>query len=143
MARKGSTAARRSPRKLPQQGRSQATWRAIVEASAQVIATDGYEAASVARIAEVAGGSIGSLYQYFPTKEALVTAVQERLTQTIIGFIEPRLLALAGAPLREGVREVSKLCVEAHALDLALLRALVDTPQAGPPSPLIEFDRRL
>ncbi len=65
-------------RRTPRQERSKATREAIVEAAARVFSEVGLERATTARIAEVAGVSPGSMYQYFPSKEALVTALFER-----------------------------------------------------------------
>jgi AcrR family transcriptional regulator len=67
-----------SPRKLPQQGRSRETVDALLEATAQLLVRDGYDKASTNKIALKAGVSIGSLYQYFPSKEALVSELLER-----------------------------------------------------------------
>src|SRR5487761_943127 len=79
MARKLRT----NPRKLASQERSRATVDALLEATTRVLIKEGYDRASTNRIAEVAGVSIGSLYQYFPSKEALVAAVIDRHTQEI------------------------------------------------------------
>jgi AcrR family transcriptional regulator len=64
------------PRKSPLQGRSRVTVDAIL-AAAQVFATHGYAAETTNRIAERAGISIGSLYEYFPNKDALLVAILE------------------------------------------------------------------
>lgn len=61
--------------RAPRQKRSQETADAIVEAAARVFAEMGLERATTNRIAEVAGVSVGSLYQYFPDKHALLTAI--------------------------------------------------------------------
>jgi AcrR family transcriptional regulator len=71
MARKPAT----NPRKSASQERSRLTVEALLEATARVLMKDGYDRASTNKIAAVAGVSIGSLYQYFPSKEALVAAV--------------------------------------------------------------------
>jgi AcrR family transcriptional regulator len=77
-----ATNRRVTPRKRPAQGRSKATVDAIVQATARVLLKDGYEACTTNRVAETAGVSIGSVYQYFPNKESLVVAVMEgHLTQ--------------------------------------------------------------
>jgi AcrR family transcriptional regulator len=60
------------PRKTPRQARARATVDAIVLAAAPILRSDGPEALNTNRIAEVAGVSIGSLYQYFPNKETRV-----------------------------------------------------------------------
>lgn len=61
-----------APRKLPRQGRSRLLVDAIVQACQKVLEEEGAEQLSTNRIAEVAGVTIGSLYQYFPNKEAIL-----------------------------------------------------------------------
>ena len=68
----------KTPRRRPSQQRAQATVEAIVEAAAQVFERHGYAAGTTNRIAERAGVSIGSLYQYFDDKEAVLVAVAEQ-----------------------------------------------------------------
>jgi len=65
-------------RRAPRQTRSKQTADAIVEAAARVFTEDGLQAATTNRIAQVAGVSVGSLYQYFPSKHALLTALFDR-----------------------------------------------------------------
>jgi AcrR family transcriptional regulator len=69
---------RLEPRKRPVQKRSQATVDDILSAAAQVFEAHGYAAGTTNRIAERAGVSIGTLYQYFPSKEAIAVALLER-----------------------------------------------------------------
>ena len=66
------------PRKMPRQRRAQATVEDVLAAAAQVFEALGYAAGTTNRIAERAGVSIGTLYQYFPSKEALAVALLER-----------------------------------------------------------------
>ena len=61
-----------SPRKRPRQTRAVATVEAILEAAAHILEAGGLAAFNTNAIAEKAGVSIGSLYQYFPTKEAIL-----------------------------------------------------------------------
>ncbi|HVH48069.1 MAG TPA: TetR/AcrR family transcriptional regulator, partial [Labilithrix sp.] len=68
----------RRERKPPQQARAQQTVRAILEATVQILDREGLEAATTTRIAEVAGVSIGSLYQYFSHRDAILNALQNR-----------------------------------------------------------------
>ena len=58
--------------------RAQATVDAILAAAAQILVKHGYEGTNTNRIAEAAGVSVGSLYQYFPNKESIVVALMER-----------------------------------------------------------------
>lgn len=67
-----------SARKRPQQPRAKETVRAILEATAQILDRESLEAATTTRIAEVAGVSIGSLYQYFSHRDAILDALQDR-----------------------------------------------------------------
>lgn len=65
-------------RKKPRQARAAATIGAIVEAAAQILQKEGEEGLTTAKIAERAGVSIGSLYQYFPNREAVLLALIRR-----------------------------------------------------------------
>jgi AcrR family transcriptional regulator len=67
-----------APRKRPTQQRARDTVAAILVAAAHILETEGPERATTNRIAELAGVSIGSLYQYFPNKHAVVAALRER-----------------------------------------------------------------
>jgi AcrR family transcriptional regulator len=62
---------------MPRQARARATVEAMIEATARILTAEGPDALNTNRIAEVAGVSVGSLYQYFPSKEALVALVME------------------------------------------------------------------
>src|ERR1700679_2597817 len=64
-----------SPRKSPKQSRSRTLVDSAVEAAARILSKLGYDGASTNRVAEAAGISIGSLYQYFPNKDSLMGAV--------------------------------------------------------------------
>lgn len=84
-------------RKKPTQARAAATIEAIVEAAAQVLQKEGEEALTTAKVAERAGVSIGSIYQYFPNKDAILLALIRRERDLIgaevarkIAEIEPR-----------------------------------------------------
>ncbi len=65
-------------RKRPSQGRSRVTVTSILEAADRILRVDGYAAASTNRVARVAGFSVGSLYQYFRDKQAIVGALIDR-----------------------------------------------------------------
>lgn len=69
---------RLDPRKQPIQKRSKATVDDLLSAAAQVFESCGYAAGTTNRIADRAGASIGTLYQYFPSKEAIAVALLER-----------------------------------------------------------------
>jgi AcrR family transcriptional regulator len=70
--------AERSPRKAPQQARSRLMRARILEASLRVLRDEGALGFTTTRVASEAGISVGSLYQYFPNKHALVAAMHEQ-----------------------------------------------------------------
>jgi len=81
-------------RKKPRQQRSRATYDAILEAAAQLFGQLGYQATTTNKVAEKAGVSIGSLYQYFPHKEALILALSEQHMEqsgAVLGAVFQRL----------------------------------------------------
>jgi AcrR family transcriptional regulator len=71
-------------RREPRQARSRATVAAIREAAARVLVAEGYERATTNRIAEVAGVSIGTLYQYFDSRDAVLDALAADLLAAVI-----------------------------------------------------------
>ncbi len=89
------------PRK-PQQPRARATVNAIVEAGFISLARNGVENTTTRHIADIAGVSVGSLYQYFESKEALVDALMEKLADDIAQGLR-RLPLADSAGLRETV----------------------------------------
>src|SRR5215469_5687650 len=92
------------PRKTASQGRSRATVKALLDATARILIAEGFDKASTNRIAEVAGVSVGSLYQYFPGKEALVAAVIERHQQQIMQTVRGELAEVLVQPVQNAVR---------------------------------------
>jgi AcrR family transcriptional regulator len=78
----------KTARKQPQQARSQATVNAVLEATVQVLEREGVDAATTTRIAEVAGVSIGTLYQYFSHRDAILDALQDREFERALGLMQ-------------------------------------------------------
>jgi AcrR family transcriptional regulator len=76
------------PRKQPRQARSAATVDIILEAATRVLSERSLAGFNTNRIAEVAGVSVGSVYQYFPNKASLVTALIERAQSALAEAIE-------------------------------------------------------
>ena len=113
------------PRKLPTQGRAKVTVDTILQATAHVLATEGYAKASTNRVAHVAGVSVGSLYQYFPNKDALVLAVAEDHSRTMLDLLIETASRYRDGSLHDGVRHLVAGMIRAHAIDPALHRALV------------------
>ena len=128
MARKLQT----NPRKSASQERSRLTVDALLEATARILVKEGYDKASTNRIAEVAGVSIGSLYQYFPSKEALVAAVIDRHRQEISQVTLNALVKVAGRPIGVAAREFVSVAIEAHRVDPRLHGVLAEQiPRVG------------
>ncbi len=121
-----------TPRKLPVQARSLATVGVILDATARVLTREGYDRASTNRIADTAGVSVGSLYQYFRSKESLVAALIDR-HQEGMNEVFLRQVALAQhLPVREAARAVVAATVDAHLVEPALHRILVEqVPRIG------------
>lgn len=78
-------------KKAPRQARAQATFEAIVQACAQVLSAEGYAAVTTNRVAELAGVSIGSLYEYFPNKQSIVAAALARVMREIAAEVTASL----------------------------------------------------
>lgn len=121
-----------NPRKNPAQERSRATVDALIEATARILVKEGFDKASTNRIAEKAGVSIGSLYQYFPSKEALVAAVIDRHNQELMQVVHAALAEVAALPIEEAVRRLVAVAIEAHRIDPKLHRVLAEQiPRTG------------
>ena len=128
MARKLQT----NPRKLASQERSRSTVDALLEATARILVKEGYDQASTNRVAEVAGVSIGSLYQYFPSKEALIAAVIDRHTQEVSQVTRNALVKVAARPVEVAAREFVSVAIDAHRVNPKLHGVLSEQiPRVG------------
>lgn len=122
MARKPLT----RPRKRASQDRSRATVDALIEATARILVRDGFDRASTNRIAAEAGVSVGSLYQYYPCKEALVVAVIERHQREIMEVVRGAMAEVASQPIQKAVRRLVAAGIAAHRIDPKLHRVLAE-----------------
>jgi AcrR family transcriptional regulator len=102
------TKTRRKPRRTARQRRSLDTVEAILEAAAQVFQSRGYAGGSTNHIAERAGVSIGTLYQYYPNKDAIVLELSRRHIAAAEELAWPALARLVerAPPLRQGLEEI-------------------------------------
>lgn len=112
------------PRRAPQQARSKATVDAVLDATARILVAEGYARASTNRIAQAAGVSIGSLYQFFPSKAALVIALRRRHAEQMRAMVRDMAGAVVDAPLAEAVPKFVHAVVTAHLIDPQLHRML-------------------
>ncbi len=130
------------PRKSASQERSRATVDALLEATARILVKEGFDKASTNRIAEVAGVSVGSLYQYFPSKEALVAAVAERHQQTIMQTVRGELATILALPVGEAMRKLVAVAIRAHRVDPRLHQVLAEQiPRVGKLEKLAAFNQ--
>ncbi|MGH8198841.1 MAG: TetR/AcrR family transcriptional regulator [Steroidobacteraceae bacterium] len=121
-----------NPRKQPSQERSRVTVDALVEATARILVRESFDKASTNRIAEEAGVSIGSLYQYFPSKEALVAAVIDRHKEELMQIAREALARVGKLRLAAAVRALVALAIQAHSVDPRLHRVLAEQiPRTG------------
>jgi AcrR family transcriptional regulator len=121
-----AAALRTNPRKMATQRRSRATVDAVLEATARILIKEGYDKASTNRVAEVAGVSVGSLYQYFPGKEALVAALIDRHNQEVTRAIQGELADAVNLPMEQAVRKLVEVAMRAHRIDPKLHRVLTE-----------------
>jgi AcrR family transcriptional regulator len=128
MARRPLTKAR----KIATQQRSRATVDALIEATARILVKQGFDKASTNRVAELAGVSVGSLYQYFPSKEALVAAVIMRHQQEVMRIVRSELVQVMAEPVEIAVRKIVALAVKGHRVNPKLHRVLAEQiPRVG------------
>lgn len=131
-----------NPRKDASQERSRATVDALVEATARVLVREGFDKASTNRIAAVAGVSVGSLYQYFPSKEALVAAVIDRHNHDLMQIARSELAEVANQPVEKAMRKLVAMAVKAHRADPKLHRVLAEQiPRVGRLERMQTFNR--
>lgn len=117
-------------RRLPRQSRGRRRVDTLLDAAAAEISDAGYEAATMSSIAHRAGASIGSLYQFFPNKPAVVQALRARYCEEFELLWEPIALEAKGLSLESLVARMvdsTVIFMERHPAFLALLDAPCDT----------------
>ena len=114
-------------RRAPTQERAQRTIEAIFEATAQIVESDGEAGLTTNKVAQKAGFSIGTLYQYFPSKEAIVLAMSQRERERFMAAMQAALDKAVREKLdaREAIREVVRLLIDSFAMGPRLRRAMV------------------
>ena len=109
-----------SSRRKPKQQRSRQTVEAVLEAVQRVLVRHGSEAITTNRVAEAAGVSIGSLYEYFPDKQAIFAALHERHVDGVRHVIERTMAHCTSASLEELTRELVERLANVHSEDAEL-----------------------
>lgn len=124
---------RTRPRKRPLQRRSRETVRVILDAAAQVFERHGHAAGTTNRIAARAGVSVGSVYEYFPNKDAIVVALAERELdkerETLLAILTE---AGRSEPLASLLHRFVEALVELHAARPNLHRMLFEEADHPP-----------
>lgn len=119
--------ARVRPRKTPVQRRSREMLETILQAATRVLIREGYTRTTTNRIAAAAGISVGSLYQYFPSKDALVVALLRRHRESMLRVLTTHLDGLtATTPVETTVRALVRAMLEAHGVNPRLHRVMIE-----------------
>lgn len=90
----------------PQQSRSKQTVASIVEAGFITVAREGVEGLTTRKVADIAGVSVGTLYEYFANKEEILDAMNEQLARDVVGMIKPMVPELIRLTPRDAVLEM-------------------------------------
>ncbi|MFI1914161.1 TetR/AcrR family transcriptional regulator [Nocardia sp. NPDC020380] len=132
-------------RRTPRQERSRAMVARIVDAGQEVLIAYGYDGASTNRIAQTAGISPGSLYQYFPDKDAIVAAVIERYLTAVTERVRAHVVENLAAPPDTGVPQAISVLLDALGDHRELLRAVVEqTPRlSGGSATMLAFEQQI
>ncbi len=121
-----------TPRKAPRQARAQATHDAILEAAAQIIGAGGLSAFNTNAVAQRAGVSIGSLYQYYGNKDALMVALIHRQQKRQLMSVAQAVASVEDADLATKIRRIVRAAMQHHH-DNALLASAIDHEEARLP----------
>lgn len=113
---------------MPRQRRSRATYGSILDATARLLQTGGYEGLTTNHIADRAGVAIGSLYEYFPDKETIIAELTRRTLREMMSEIESSVEAAAKVGGEQGLRMGLRLLFDAVESRRELVRALWELP---------------
>jgi AcrR family transcriptional regulator len=98
----------------------------ILQAAARVFVKHGYAKATTNRIAEAAGISVGSLYQYFPSKDAIAVELLRLYRETLLDLVHRHLAGAFGSTLESAVRALLQALLQADGINPALHRVLIE-----------------
>lgn len=131
-----------TPRKRPRQARSKATVDTILAATARVLIRHGFDGLTTNAVAIAAGVSIGSLYQYFPNKEAMVAALIEHHVEQMSAATRQELARVATLPVGEAVRAMIAMTIRNYSIEPELKRVLIEqVPRVGRMAKLVEMQQ--
>jgi AcrR family transcriptional regulator len=139
-----NTIAAFEPRKTPVQARSAVTVEAISEAAVQVLLTHGSDRLTTTRVADRAGVSVGTLYQYYPNKRSLLFSVLENHLSVVATAVEIACERARHKPLADMMREMVEafvdIKIERADISVALYRVSADI---GGPELMKRISQRL
>jgi AcrR family transcriptional regulator len=136
--------ARNTARKSPQQSRSRVTVESILDGAIRVLEQEGSLALTTTRIAQAAGVSVGTLYQYFPNRKSILDALQEREFQRTLAIMQALLVDSPAGSTDELARAVIRGLFKLYAAAPELHRVLVIEGLVGQaPEQVKAFDLRM
>ncbi len=115
-----------SPRKEPKQDRSKELVSAVLKATKLIMLDTGTKSVTTAKVAKKAGVSVGSLYQYFPNKESLISLVIEDHFEKMKINLMNEMNHLEGESLKSKLHSIVSRLIEVHLEDKDILIALED-----------------
>ena len=119
-------------RRIPRQHRSRQTVEAVLAAVPLVMKRHGAASITTNRIAEVAGVSIGSLYQYFPDKRSVFSALHERHVGDVRNMLERNIAAHRSSSFSEFVVDLVEELVDLHSVETELHQLISSSVNEGP-----------
>jgi AcrR family transcriptional regulator len=114
------TPKKNAPRRQPKQERARSTVQFVLDATTKLLARDGIDAVTTNRIADLAGVSVGSIYQYFPDKRAIFSALHERHAEETRQLIASTVAQHTTSSLGALVLSLMDGLIDAHAHDPVL-----------------------
>jgi AcrR family transcriptional regulator len=137
-----SVASKKSTQRPPKQARARATIDTVLEATARILVEAGYQRLTTNHVARRAGVSVGSIYQYFGSKEELVAALVERHVERLVAVIMGELAKVVDLPFEEGARRIIRALIAAQRINPDLHRALLEQiPRVGKLERVRQLDR--
>jgi AcrR family transcriptional regulator len=123
--------------RAPQQQRAQDTAAAIVEGAARILEREGMEALTTARIAEAAGVGVGSIYEYFESKDAIIAALCRRHLDEVRALMDHGFDSLAHVPIELAVLPFVRALFDLHSVRPRLRRVILQQLPAHLSAPVL------
>ena len=131
-----------NPRKRPAQSRSRATVEAILEAATRILRDEGLSAVNTNRVAERAGVSVGSLYQYFPSRAAILSELVRRMRLSMSARLAEASVEARQLPLERAIPLMMSAAIWQYEMEPRLTRALEEAEAQLPRDPEVMAGRR-